>query len=91
VRHPVERITQTNPNYPVGSRAYLKTETPEVIWTRGNINWLPGQKTNLNRDFWALFCSSRCPAEIISKTHDLAQEFKEAGIPTNNQRLSLPS
>lgn len=79
---PIQRITQTDPNYPKPLRKYLKTEVPEIIWARGNINWLPRQKTALNGDLWALFCSSRCPAEIILKTHDLAQEFKDTGIPT---------
>ena len=26
---------------------------------------------------WALFCSSKCPAEIILKTHELAQQFQK--------------
>jgi len=43
---------------------------------------LPGQNTSLNGDLWALFCSRKCPGELILKTHDLAQTFKERGIPT---------
>lgn len=79
---PIQRITHTDPNYPTELEQYLKTETPETIWARGNIDLLPGQNTTLNGDLWAFFCSSKCPGEIILKAHDLAQEFRNAGIPT---------
>ncbi len=78
----IQSITQTDTNYPKRLKKYLKTETPETIWTRGNINLLPGQNTSLNGDLWALFCSRKCPGELILKTHDLAQTFKERGTPT---------
>ena len=78
----IQRITQTDTNYPAGLEQYLKTETPETIWVRGNINLLPRQNTTLNGDLWAFFCSSKCPGEIILKAHDLAQKFKEIGVPT---------
>ena len=79
---PIQRITQTDPNYPKRLKDYLKTDTPETIWARGNINLLPGPNTVLNGNLWALFCSNKCPGEIILKAHDLAQKFKERGIPT---------
>ena len=78
----IQRITQTDTNYPAGLEQYLKTETPETIWVRGNINLLPRQNTTLNGDLWAFFCSSKCPGEIILKAHDLAQKFRKVGIPT---------
>lgn len=78
----IQSITQTDTNYPKRLKKYLKTDTPETIWARGNINLLPGQNTRLNKDLWALFCSRKCPGELILKTHDLAQRFKERGIPT---------
>ncbi|MYB94214.1 hypothetical protein F4054_18630 [Candidatus Poribacteria bacterium] len=78
----IQSITRTDTNYPKRLKKYLKTETPETIWARGNINLLPGQNTSLNGDLWALFCSRKCPGELILKTHDLAQTFKERGIPT---------
>ena len=78
----IQRITQTDTNYPAGLEQYLKTETPETVWARGSIGLLPGQNTTLNGDLWAFFCSSKCPGEIILKTHDLAQEFRKVGIPT---------
>lgn len=78
----IQSITQTDTNYPKRLKKYLKAETPETIWARGNINLLPRQNTSLNGDLWALFCSRKCPGELILKTHDLAQTFKERGIPT---------
>ena len=77
-----QRITQTDPNYPKRLKNYLKTEAPETIWTCGNINLLPRIDDAFNKNLWALFCSKKCPGELILKTHDLAQTFKERGIPT---------
>ena len=79
---PIQCITQTDTNYPKRLKEYLKTETPEMIWARGNTDVLPGPNTSLNGELWALFCSNKCPGEIILKAHDLAQKFKEKGIPT---------
>ena len=78
----IQSITQKDNNYPISIKTYLKTDTPEMIWTRGTIDLLPGQNNTLNEDWWALFCSSKCPGEIILKAHDLAQEFKDKDIPT---------
>ena len=78
----IQRITQTDPNYPEKLKDILKTEAPETIWARGNIDLLPGIDTAFNGNLWALFCSKKCPGELILKTHDLAQRFKERGIPT---------
>ena len=78
----IQHITQKDTNYPTRLEQYLKTEIPETIWVHGNIGLLPGQNITSNGDLWALFCSSKCPGEIILKAHDLAQEFRKAGIPT---------
>ena len=80
--HPIEHITQRDPNYPAQLRGYLKVEAPETIWARGNTALLTDRETHLNGDLWALFCSSRCPAQIILKAHELAQQFRASGIPT---------
>ena len=77
----IQRITQTDPNYPKKLKDILKTEAPETIWARGNIDLLPRIDTAFNGNLWALFCSKKCPGELILKTHDLAQTFKERGIP----------
>ena len=80
--HPIEHITQRDPNYPAQLRGYLKVEAPETIWARGNIALLTDRETHPNGDLWALFCSSRCPGQIILKAHELAQQFRASGIPT---------
>ena len=80
--HPIERITQRDPNYPAQLRGYLKTDAPETIWARGNVALLTDREARLNGDLWALFCSSRCPAQIILKAHELAQQFRASGVPT---------
>ena len=78
----IQSITQTDPNYPKRLKDYLKTEVPETLWAHGNIDLLLGIDTAFNGNLWALFCSKKCPGELILKTHDLAQTFKERGIPT---------
>ena len=42
---PVQAVKQTDTNYPKRLKDYLKTETPEIIWARGNINLLRGTQT----------------------------------------------
>ena len=79
---PVQAVKRTDTNYPKRLKDYLKTEIPEIIWARGNINLLRGPNTVLNGNLWVLFCFSKCSGEIILKTHDLAQRFKETDIPT---------
>ena len=79
---PIERITQTDPNYPAQLKSYLKAEAPENMWRRGNLDLLKGRDTSQQKDLWALFCSSKCPGEIILKTHDLAQGFRRLGNST---------
>ncbi len=76
---PIQAVRRTDANYPKRLTDSLKTETPEIIWARGNVDVL---QAALNGNLWALFCSSKCPGEIILRTHELAQEFRKAGIPT---------
>ena len=80
--YPIERITQKDPNYPVQLKGYLKTEAPGTIWTWGNTSLLTDRAAHLNGDLWALFCSSRCPGQIILKAHELAQQFRESRTST---------
>ncbi len=80
--HLIERITQIDSNYPAQLKGYLKTEAPESIWAWGNFALLTDRDTRLNGNLWAFFCSSRCPAQIILNAHELAQQFRESGVPT---------
>ncbi len=80
---PIQHITQTDKGFPSSIKAYLKADAPETIWTRGNLELLPNKNNStLTKDIWAIFCSSKCPGEIILKAHDLAQDFKNRNIPT---------
>ena len=80
--HPVEHITQSDLNYPTQLRGYLKTEAPKAIWARGNVALLTDREAHLNGNLWALFCSSRCPGQIILKAHELAQQLRASGRST---------
>ena len=79
---PIERITQSDPNYPEQLNRYLKSDAPETIWNWGDINLLRESGAPQHGELWALFCSSKCPGEIILKTHDLAQRFRRLKIST---------
>ena len=52
------------------SAASLPTETAH----RGNLRLLDEPLT-------ALFCSNRCPGDLILKTYDLARAMRDAGVP----------
>ncbi len=78
----IERITQTDPNYPAQLKTYLKTEAPETIWSRGDANLLKESRACQHGELWALFCSGKCPGEIILKAHDLAQRFRRLSKST---------
>jgi hypothetical protein len=47
--------------------------TPEVK-SKGDVSLLQEPLT-------ALFCSNRCPGDLILKTYDLSRAMREAGIP----------
>ncbi len=40
-----------------------------------------GSREVLESDLTALFCSSRCPGDLILKTYDLARAMRDAGTP----------
>ena len=80
---PIQRISQTDKNFPSYIQAYLKNDTPETIWARGNIELLPNARNMTETaDLWAIFCSSKCPGEIILNAHDLAHHFRDNGVST---------
>ena len=78
----IEKINQSHPNYPEQLKKYLKADAPETIWSWGDINLLTGPDDRQNGEFWAIFCSGKCPGEIILKAHDLAQRFRRLGKST---------
>ncbi len=80
---PIQRISQTDKNYPSYLQTYLKNDSPETLWTRGNIKLLPNACNRTETtDLWAIFCSSKCPGEIILNAHDIAHHFRNKGVST---------
>ena len=51
-------------------RQFLGPRAPERIFTLGNLDFL-------NRKPLALFCSVKCPGNLILKTYDLARELRD--------------
>jgi predicted Rossmann fold nucleotide-binding protein DprA/Smf involved in DNA uptake len=54
-------------------RAYLGACAPEAIFSLGNLDIL-------ERKPLALFCSVKCPGNLILKTYDLARELRDKGV-----------
>lgn len=80
---PIEYITHSDEVFPSEIYKYFASDTPYILWSHGNIELLPNERNSTsNKDLWAIFCSNKCPGEIILKTHDLAQKFKNSDIPT---------
>ena len=46
------------------------------------MNLLTDRDASRNGQLWAIFCSNKCPGEIILKAHDLAQRFRRLGKST---------
>jgi len=64
---------QNDPNYPSALKKHLGKDAPDIITGLGNIDILRHNST-------ALFCSAKCPGDLILKTYDLAQIFRQAGM-----------
>ena len=52
-----------------------------------NVELLPEVKSKgslglLDKPLTALFCSNRCPGDLILETYDLARAMRDAGVPT---------
>jgi len=58
--------------YPPGLAAMLGGAAPRIA-TLGDVGLLRQRKV-------ALFCSVRCPGNLILKTYDLARELRDAGV-----------
>ena len=52
----------------------MNVELPAGAAHRGNLRLLDEPLT-------ALFCSNRCPGDLILKTYDLARAMRDAGVP----------
>ena len=66
------RISRANDKYPRALDQFLKNRAPKSISALGNLDLL-GNETI------ALFCSVKCPGNLILKTYDLARQLRDAG------------
>lgn len=67
-------IEQNSPHYPQSIRRFLGDLAPDTISTLGNLDLLnDSQKL-------ALFCSVKCPGNLILKLYDFTREVREKGI-----------
>ena len=66
-------LKKNDPNYPSALNKHIGEDAPKALTTIGNIDILRHNST-------ALFCSQKCPGDLILKTYDLAQIFRQAGM-----------
>lgn len=59
--------------YPVALQNYLGDSAPDAIWTLGSLDLLRQKAV-------ALFCSVKCPGNLILKTYDLARSLRDGGV-----------
>ena len=75
-------IPPEHPDYPPGLKACIAFKSSPTLTAIGNLSLL--QKPTLGSavpELIALFCSSKCPGDLILKTYDLAQALRDAKIP----------
>lgn len=66
-------LSQTDPLYPPALRSCLAEQAPARIAALGNLEILGERKL-------AIFCSARCPGDLILKTYDAARALRDAGV-----------
>jgi predicted Rossmann fold nucleotide-binding protein DprA/Smf involved in DNA uptake len=69
----INRINQNDPFYPSALKKYLGASFPVTLTATGNLDILKNK--NL-----AVFCSNKCPGNIILKTYDLLRQLRGRGI-----------
>lgn len=65
-------ISSGDTRYPARLRGRLGASAPKLLTTLGNLDLLSLPKT-------ALFCSARCPGEVILRTYDQAAKWRDEG------------
>ena len=65
------RIGQADDKYPQALSQFLENRTPKYIFALGNLDLL-------RQETVALFCSVKCPGNLILKTYDLARQLRDA-------------
>ena len=67
------RLDKNDSSYPEALGRYLGEHAPKTITAIGNINIIQSKTL-------AIFCSNKCPGNIILKTYDLMRQIRERGI-----------
>ena len=66
-------LKKNDPNYPSALKQRLGKDAPNNIMAIGNLDILHKNPTSL-------FCSTKCPGDLIVKTYDIAQILRDAGM-----------
>ena len=77
----ITKIYQSDSIYPVALEKYLGDHAPGFVTTLGNLDILLQRSTPHRGPRLALFCSVKCPGNLILQTYDLAQNLRLAGVP----------
>ena len=75
------KILQSDAIYPAALQRYLGDDAPGFVTTLGNLDILLRRGTPHRGPRLALFCSVKCPGNLILQTYDLAQSLRQAGVP----------
>ena len=75
------KILQSDTIYPAALQRYLGDDAPGFVTTLGNLDILQRKGTAHRAPTLALFCSVKCPGNLILQTYDLAQDLRQAGVP----------
>ncbi|MBM4122358.1 MAG: hypothetical protein FJ249_07185 [Nitrospira sp.] len=70
---PLTWIHQDESVFPPPLLMYLGKQAPKRISALGNLDILKHKSL-------ALFCSVKCPGNLILQTYDLAQRLRQAGV-----------
>jgi predicted Rossmann fold nucleotide-binding protein DprA/Smf involved in DNA uptake len=66
------RIGQTDDKYPQSLNRFLGKRAPKYIFALGDLDLL-------RQETVALFCSVKCPGNLILRTYDLARQLRDTG------------
>jgi predicted Rossmann fold nucleotide-binding protein DprA/Smf involved in DNA uptake len=69
----IQRIHNSDPEYPSALRHFLAEDAPESAAVSGNLEILSHSKL-------AIFCSTTCPAVIVAEARQLMEKLLDTGI-----------
>ncbi|OQZ01055.1 MAG: hypothetical protein B6D35_04420 [Candidatus Brocadia sp. UTAMX2] len=69
----ITKLFKGDPSYPTALQTYLGDNAPEFITALGNLDILRNK-------LLALFCSVKCPGNIILQAYDLTQHLQQTGV-----------